>query len=67
MDQKPTAAWYLAPIFLGLVGSLIMWLVVKDEDHPDTPKMVRKGWIVGIVLTLIYIWPIFLLPAFLWI
>ncbi len=53
MSDKPSAAWYLAPIFLGIIGSTIMWYVLKDEDHPDSPKMVKKGWIIGIVLTLI--------------
>jgi len=50
MSNKPSAAWYLAPIFLGIIGSAIMWYVLKDEDHPDSPKMVRKGWVIGIVL-----------------
>ena len=64
IENKPSAAWYLAPIFLGLLGSIIMWYVVKDEDHPDSKKMVRKGWIIGIVLTLLSIaWiPLMLLP-----
>jgi len=53
MSDKPSAAWYLAPIFLGIIGSAIMWFVLKDEDHPDSPKMVKKGWIIGIVLTVI--------------
>ncbi len=53
MSDKPSAAWYLAPIFLGVVGSAIMWYVLKDEDHPDSPKMVKKGWVIGIVLTVI--------------
>ena len=53
MSEKPTAAWYLAPIFLGIIGSAIMWYVLKDEDHPDSPKMVKKGWVIGIALTLI--------------
>ncbi len=43
MSEKPTAAWYLAPIFLGIIGSGIMWYVLKDEDHQDAPKMVKKG------------------------
>jgi len=51
MSDKPSAAWYLAPIFFGIVGSAIMWFVLKDEDHPDSPKMVKKGWIIGIALT----------------
>jgi len=64
MSDKPSAAWYLAPIFLGIIGSAIMWFVLKDEDHPDSPKMVKKGWIIGIVLTLIsFAWiPFMLIP-----
>jgi len=53
MSDKPSAAWYLAPIFLGIIGSGIMWYVLKDVDHPDAPKMIRKGWIIGIILTVI--------------
>jgi len=53
MSEKPSAAWYLAPIFLGIIGSAIMWYVLKDEIHPDSPKMIKKGWVIGIALTLI--------------
>ncbi len=64
MSDKPSAAWYLAPIFLGIIGSAIMWYVLKDEDHPDSPKMVKKGWVIGIVLTVISVaWiPLILIP-----
>ncbi len=65
MSNKPSAAWYLAPIFLGIIGSAIMWYVLKDEDHPDARKMIRKGWVIGIILTLIDIawWiPFMLIP-----
>ena len=65
MSDKPSAAWYLAPIFLGIVGAAIMWYVLKDEDHPDSPKMIKKGWIIGIVLTLIsFAWiPFVMIPV----
>ena len=65
MSDKPTAAWYLAPIFLGIIGSIIMWFVLKDENHQDSPKMIKKGWIIGIVLTLIdlaWLIPLMFLP-----
>jgi hypothetical protein len=41
-----------------------MWFVLKDEDHPDAPKMVKKGWVIGIVLTIIsFAWiPLLLIP-----
>ena len=35
MSDKPTAGWYLAPIFLGILGSAIIWFVLKDEDPQD--------------------------------
>ncbi len=64
MSDKPSAAWYLAPIFLGIIGSAIMWYVLKDEEHPDAPKMIKKGWIIGIILTVIdFAWiPLLLIP-----
>jgi len=64
MSDKPSAAWYLAPIFMGIIGSAIMWFVLKDEDHPDSRKMIKKGWIIGIVLTVIsFAWiPFMLIP-----
>jgi len=64
VSDKPSAAWYLAPIFLGIIGSVIMWFVLKDEAHPDARKMAKKGWIIGIALTLISFWwiPFLFLP-----
>jgi len=55
MGEKLSPAWYLAPIVMGIIGSAIMWYVLKDEDHPDSPKMIEKGWVIGGVLTLIAI------------
>ena len=55
MSDKQPVAWYLAPICMGIIGSAIMWYVLKDKDHPDSPKMIRKGWVIGIVFSLICI------------
>ena len=51
--EKPSAAWYLAPIFLVVIGSAIMWYVLKDNEHEITKSMIHKGWVIGIVLTII--------------
>ena len=45
--KKPSKAWYLVPIFFGIIGGLVMYLVLKDQDG----KMAKKGLIVGIILT----------------
>jgi len=68
MSDKPPDAWYLAPIFLGIIGGAVMWYVLKDEDHPDSSKMVRKGWVIGIVFTLLwFVWIIpFAFMGFMW-
>ena len=55
MTEKPTPAWYIAPIFLGIIGSWIMWYVLKDEKPDSVPQMVKKGWVIGIVLTVVAI------------
>ena len=44
---KPSAAWWLLPIFLGWGGGLIAWACVKDRD----PRMARNCLILGIVFT----------------
>jgi hypothetical protein len=43
----PTKAWYLLPIFLGLIGGIIMFAVLRNEDR----GMAKKGLLVGILLT----------------
>ena len=57
---KPSAAWWLLPIFLGWFGGLIAWLSVKDRD----PRMAKKCLIIGIILTLAPVVLIFALIPF---
>lgn len=49
-EIKQSKAWWLAPIFLGWLGGLLMWLALKEENKP----MAKKGLIVGIVLTVVW-------------
>lgn len=44
--NRPTKAWYLVPIFFGIMGGLVMYLVLKDEDK----RMAKKGLVLGIIL-----------------
>ena len=64
---RPSAGWYIAPILLAIIGSAIMWFVLKDENHPESAKMIKKGWIIGIIVTILcYGWmiPFLILPLF---
>jgi YVTN family beta-propeller protein len=44
--KRPSKAWYLVPIFFGIMGGLIMYLVLKDENM----RMAKKGLVLGIIL-----------------
>ena len=47
---KPSKAWYLLPIFLGPIGGIIAYFLVKDRDK----KMAEKLLIVGVVMIVVY-------------
>ena len=44
--KRPSKAWYLVPIFFGIIGGLAMFLVLKDDDG----RMAKKGLTLGIIL-----------------
>lgn len=46
-SKRPSKAWYLLPIFLSIIGGLIMYFVLRNEDR----KMARNGLILGVILT----------------
>jgi hypothetical protein len=47
--RNASAAWYLLPIFIGIIGGIIMWLALRHED----PRKAKKGLIVGIIMMVI--------------
>ncbi|HJJ23653.1 MAG TPA: zinc ribbon domain-containing protein [Nitrosopumilus sp.] len=46
---KPSAAYWLLPIFLQFVGGIIAWACIKNRD----PRMAKNTLILGILLTVI--------------
>lgn len=44
--EKPSKAWYLLPIFLGPIGGIIGYFLLKDRDK----KMAEKLLIVGVIM-----------------
>ena len=43
--------WYLLPIFLGIVGGLVAWFALKNDDR----KLAKHCLILGIILDVIEI------------
>jgi|GEM_PF-3108430 len=43
--------WYLCPIFLGIIGGLVAWIVNKDVN----PKKAKKLLIVGIIVPIVWV------------
>ena len=42
-------AWYLLPILMGIIGGIIMYFVIKNEE----PDMAKNGLILGVLLTVV--------------
>ncbi|MBM3257639.1 MAG: zinc-ribbon domain-containing protein [Candidatus Nealsonbacteria bacterium] len=57
IPEKVSNWWYFAPLFLGIVGGLIAWIVNKDTN----PKKARKLLVIGIVIPILYILAYFLI------
>ena len=47
--NKPSNAWYLAPLLFGLIGGLIGYIAVKDDDG----DMAGNLLILGIIITIV--------------
>jgi len=47
IPKRPTGALYLLPIFMGLLGGVLMYIAVKDQDQ----GMANSGMWVGVILT----------------
>ena len=51
---KPTALWYLVPLFFGLIGGIIAYVGTKDEDQAMADSLLAFGIIWTIVLIVAY-------------
>ena len=59
--RRASAAWYLVPIFLTLIGGVIMWLALRKED----PRKAKKGLIVAVIVYFIALAIFLAIAAFL--
>lgn len=42
-EVKPTRAWYFVAFFLGIIGGIIGYFVVKDDDKPLANRLLILG------------------------
>jgi uncharacterized membrane protein len=50
-EKTRSRAWYLVPIFFGLIGGIIAYFAIRKDD----PEKAKKCLWVGIILTAINI------------
>lgn len=48
-EKQRSNLWYLLPIFLGIIGGVIAYFILRK----DSPKMARNCLIVGLILAVI--------------
>ena len=49
--KNRSGLWYLLPILFGIIGGVIAWFVIKDND----PKKAKNCLYLGLVLLIIEI------------
>ena len=52
--ESPTSWWYLAPLLFGLIGGLIGYVGVKDQDQGMADSILILGFIITIFMGLAY-------------
>ncbi|MGQ0791985.1 MAG: hypothetical protein ACT4NJ_07170 [Nitrosopumilaceae archaeon] len=47
LQRKRSGWWYLLPIFMSIIGGVIAYFVLKEDD----PKLAKNCLILGIIIT----------------
>ena len=53
-DTRRSRAWYLAPILFTIIGGVIAYLVLKDDDPQLAKRCVILGFVIIVVEIIIY-------------
>jgi hypothetical protein len=52
---KPTPLLWLVPIFMGLLGGILMYIAVKDQDQEKANNAILVGLLSSIVMIFVYV------------
>ncbi len=52
---KPTPLLWLVPIFMGLIGGILMYIAVKDEDQAKANNSILVGILSSVAIIFVYI------------
>ena len=58
--QKPPKLIWSIPIFMGLLGGILMYIAVKDQNQ----EMANDGILVGFLSTIVWVFLYFMLFIF---
>ena len=52
---KPTPLLWVVPIFMGLLGGILMYIAIKDEDQEKANQSILVGLLSSIVMIFVYV------------
>ena len=54
-ERQRSNWWYLLPIFLGIIGGIIAYFVLRKDDHQKAKKCLYLGLILLAILIFVQI------------
>ena len=57
-EKRRSGAWFLLPIFFGIIGGLIAYFVIRQDDPAKAKNCLYLGialMVVGIILNLVLV------------
>jgi CHASE2 domain-containing sensor protein len=53
-NNRPTRAWYLIPFFLGILGGIIGYFAVKNDDKEMANNLLVEGIIMTVIAVILW-------------
>ena len=48
-EKQRSNWWYIVPIFLGIIGGIIAYFALRNDDHQKAKKCLYLGLILGTI------------------
>jgi len=56
LKKETSNIWYICPLFLGLLGGILAYIAIKDDDYDKAVNCLWLGFGITVLLFIFYIY-----------